>query len=373
VRGNWTKALRGVCGAVTLVTLAAVGALAQSGAAAKTAGEVYKNIKELKDLPADQLIPTMQFFAASLGVGCDFCHVEPRDKDDKAQKLMARKMIQMVRAINKETFEGKKEVTCYTCHRTSNDPPGTPRVADASYKPWDPDTMGGGGAPAGQAAGPAADQLLDKYIQGLGGAAALQKVASRVVKATVTDSLGRSTEMELFSKAPDKSALVLHSPTGDNVTGRIGDNGWVRAGNGRPRDIRPTELDDAKVQDPLYFIANMKQILSKLETRPLAKLGDRDAYQVRGIAWGRVPVRIFFGKNTGDLLRIVYLEENAIGQNATQIDFADYRDVGGDVRFPFRWTIARPLGYQTIQINQVQQNVPIDDEKFSRPAAKPAS
>src|SRR5512139_1862228 len=45
------------------------------GQAPKKASEQFKNIQVLKDVPADQLIPTMQFMAASLGVGCDLCHV----------------------------------------------------------------------------------------------------------------------------------------------------------------------------------------------------------------------------------------------------------------------------------------------------------
>ncbi len=53
----------------------------------KTAGEYYKNIKVLKEIPASELIPSMQFITASLGVECDFCHVEREfDKDDKKPK-----------------------------------------------------------------------------------------------------------------------------------------------------------------------------------------------------------------------------------------------------------------------------------------------
>ena len=42
----------------------------------KTSEQVYKNIQVLKGVPADQFIPAMQFIAASLGVQCDFCHIE---------------------------------------------------------------------------------------------------------------------------------------------------------------------------------------------------------------------------------------------------------------------------------------------------------
>src|SRR5438105_3760961 len=76
------------------VLLGVLGA-AQSGAPpsmkGKTAAQQFKNIKVLKKLPADQLIPTMRTIDASLGVRCDFCHVgRDFEKDDKPAKNMAR-------------------------------------------------------------------------------------------------------------------------------------------------------------------------------------------------------------------------------------------------------------------------------------------
>ncbi|MGA8764338.1 MAG: photosynthetic reaction center cytochrome c subunit family protein, partial [Candidatus Sulfotelmatobacter sp.] len=83
------------------------GATAQSGAAPaapsgpKMAEEQFKNIQVLKGVPADQLIPAMQFITASLGVECDFCHVQGAfEKDDKKTKQTARKMMEMMFAIN---------------------------------------------------------------------------------------------------------------------------------------------------------------------------------------------------------------------------------------------------------------------------------
>src|SRR5260370_8193381 len=73
----------------------------------------------------------MQFIAASLGVECEHCHVEHAfEKDDKKPKVTARKMINMMMAINKDNFEGHREVTCYSCHRGSADPVGTPIIID---------------------------------------------------------------------------------------------------------------------------------------------------------------------------------------------------------------------------------------------------
>src|SRR3979490_943810 len=114
-----SKCLAGVILASGAVALRAQSAQPSTGVAAtKTSEQVYKNIQVLKGVPADQLIPAMQFITASLGVQCDFCHLENAfEKDDKETKQTARKMMRMMFAINKENFDGHREVTCYACHR----------------------------------------------------------------------------------------------------------------------------------------------------------------------------------------------------------------------------------------------------------------
>src|SRR4029450_2691952 len=110
---------------------------------------------------------TMQFFEASLGVGCDFCHVADRVKDTD-KKTMARKMIQMVRDINKNNFGGETEVTCYTCHRGQTTPPEHPALAAPNFRPWGPDSANGLPNPP-PVAGPPAAQIMDKWITSIGG------------------------------------------------------------------------------------------------------------------------------------------------------------------------------------------------------------
>ena len=98
-------------------------------AGGKKAEEQFKNIQVLKGIPAEELFPTMQFIAASLGVQCDFCHVQGAfEKDDKKPKQTARKMMEMMFAINKDNFDGHRAVTCNSCHRGSAKPQPIPAV-----------------------------------------------------------------------------------------------------------------------------------------------------------------------------------------------------------------------------------------------------
>lgn len=93
--------------------------------AVRKAGETNKSVQVLKDIPSTQLIPTMRVVAASLGVECEFCH-KPNRADETEHKETARKMMQMMMALNQANFGGQPRVTCFTCHRGSNDPAAAP-------------------------------------------------------------------------------------------------------------------------------------------------------------------------------------------------------------------------------------------------------
>jgi hypothetical protein len=101
------------------------------------------------------------------------------------------------------------------------------------------------------------------------------------------------------------------------------------------------------------------------------KFGDHEVYVVSGLREGQPPVKLYFDEQSGLLLRLVRYAESPLGRNPTQIDYSDYRDTGG-VKIPFQWTISRPGGRFTIQVEQMQQNVPIEPTKFTKPAEAPA-
>jgi outer membrane lipoprotein-sorting protein len=373
--GNRSTFLLAICGSSLSIMLAIAGAGAQSNipktpaapAGPKLAEEEFKNIQALKGIPAEQVIPSMQFIAASLGVECEYCHVaHANEKDDKKPKVTARKMINMMMAINKENFEGPREVTCYSCHRGSADPVGTPIITDEG-----PRVAGEEGKKPEdtKAALPAAEQLIDKYLAAIGGAEALQKITSRVQKGTLTAFGGQHFPAEVYSKAPDKRVSVMHLPDGESVTAFDGKQGWLSI-PGRVHMMSAAENAAARIDADLYFPAHVKTLYQKFRVDAGEKIDGHDTYLVVGHNEGQPPLRLFLDKESGLLLRIVRYAETPLGRNPTQIEYADYRDASG-VKIPFRWTLARPGNRFTIQIEQVQQNVPVDDAKFAVPSPPP--
>jgi hypothetical protein len=273
-------------------------------------------------------------------------------------------MMAMTKAINRDSFKGAKTVTCNTCHRGAAQPVANPTLATADYRPWTPESPNGV-RPLPPVPGPAATQLIDNYLKAIGGEAALAKIQSRVVKYTATNSVGNVANMEMVSKG-DNSLSITHEGAGDVIIGHAGNNAWQRAANGAVRNAREYEFDELRLQDPLYLATHLKSVITNLETRRV-RIDDQEVYQLRGTAFGRVPVRLFLNPKTGNLLRLVYLLENVVGQNVVRIDYSDYRNVQGTA-FPFAWIIARPLGYQTVKVESVQQNIPVEDTRFARPS-----
>lgn len=361
----------------TMIGIAKPSVQGQSGSttsAQPTAAEKYKNIQVLKDIPADQLIPSMQFITSSLGVECDFCHVEGAggrlefDKDDKKEKKTAREMMQMMFAIDKNNFDGEREVTCNTCHRGSPHPQGIPAILAEAAKP---EPMPAHQHETKVAELPSGAPVLAKYIQALGGAAALAKVHTRVEKGKAIMPEGPPAPIDIYTKAPDQRVSVMHTPKGESVTAYNGQGGWLSF-PGRPvREMSASDGIAAKLDAESFYPNLLQQQFTdlKLQEHP-EKIGNAEADVVLGLVKGQPPVKFYFDQSSGLLVRMVHYTETPLGLNPTQVDFADYRAVDG-VKTPYRWTIARPSGAFNIQIDEVQQNVPIDESRFVEPKAPP--
>ncbi len=89
----------------------------------QNAGDHYKNIRIVKELPETEITPLMATFQSGLGVKCEYCHNQSAYDDDKLEtKVVARRMLAMVRDLNAREFAGRQAVTCFTCHRGKSTP-----------------------------------------------------------------------------------------------------------------------------------------------------------------------------------------------------------------------------------------------------------
>src|SRR5258705_6324415 len=193
---------------VALLMLAGVAISAQD---MRPAEQVYKNIKVMTGVPANQINEGMHVIKAALGVTCEHCHIQGQmDRDDLPTKNKARAMYLMMTEINRANFGGRQLVTCVTCHRGHATPANVPElpspvITEETESRPQPPTV---------------DQILAKYITALGGEQAMRKVTTRVIVATQEVPTGPGgtipvpAKLERSLKAPN---LALDVYTAEKV------------------------------------------------------------------------------------------------------------------------------------------------------------
>ncbi|MBS1811951.1 MAG: c-type cytochrome [Acidobacteria bacterium] len=341
----------------------------------KTIEQTHKDIRSLTGLPDSQLTHIMNYFNASLGVQCTFCHVRENnamafDKDHE-HKTIAREMIKLVQDINKNNFNGRNEISCFTCHQ------GRPMPAAMPSFPL-PAPMGAGPRPGGApGAGPAspppaptpaptAEQVWDKYVAAVGGKDAISKLKNSIVKGSFVMNNGQTMELEITSDAGNIHSL-LKGQNSEMRGAYTGATGWSKDQRGQ-REMNRNEIANAKALLENLAVIKLAEPYPKLSLSPRrTKIGDREAFVMRGTRDDK-SLTLYFDAETGLLLRKVEVAQSFVGRIPEQVDYEDYRDVDG-VKLPMTIKTYSVIGPNngTRKLTEVKFNQSIDRTIFSAP------
>jgi hypothetical protein len=381
----------------------------------KTADQFYKKIEALKGIPADQIHPAMEYITTALGVGCGYCHVIGHfDQEDKREKHVARSMIQMTMALNNSVFDGKRELTCYTCHRGVAKAESTlmlagdkapkeqsamelfPTLALKNFTNLDPG-MSPSKAPATVVTGPAPSpkpaaapvaplpsvaDVFSKYEQALGGEGAVSKITALSFKGNADmlvppppgppggpppppPTMG-TVPAEHYVKGMKGVISVTFPGRPPVAMGFDGTIGWHNT---------PIREDTG---DELRMLVELGEKFPGLEFRDdhtnvqvdaMEKIGDRDTYRVVGTRKDGFAVidRLNFDAQTGLLVRSYTTMQSVIGSFPEDTFYEDYRDVSG-VKVAFTNRVVSAEGNRTYKWSTVDANAPAEDAKFTKPA-----
>jgi len=356
----------------------------QPGGQPLLAEQAFKNVQVLRGIPVKEFMETMGFFAASLSLNCTDCHggesasswANYANDNGLPLKQMARKMVLMVNAINGANFAGKKSVTCYTCHRGNQVPKVVPSLQAQYAEPEDEDPDQVEPIPGAKVT-VQPQQMLDKYIQALGGTAALNKLTSFTAKGTYEgfDSDFAKVGVDVYAKAPNMRTSVVHMSSGDATTVYNGTEAWAAAPSALvPVTLLPllgADLEGAKLDAELSFPVNIKNMLTDWRGgyAPVT-INGKAADVIDGKMPGGARIKLYFDKTTGLLVRQARFTDTKVGTVTTHVIYSDYRPVAG-VKIPFNYQVTWVDGQSTVQLTSVQPNVNIDAAKFAKPAAPP--
>jgi photosynthetic reaction center cytochrome c subunit len=389
------------------VALAATGLRAQGGQGGQggpppappkpgqLAPDYFKNIKVLKNVPADQLRTQMEYFTASLGVQCNFCHVQGQfDSDDNPRKDRARKMMAMVDRFNDNT-SNDITLTCATCHHGRVPPERTPTLsvnmtqaeADAAAaaraaraggpggggQGRGPGAPGGGQGGQGRGRGPApepkptetADEIVAKYIQALGGQAALGQAKTRVAEGTQTTRDLQTAPIKVQEKVTGEYRIDVASQPNAAVRVSAPAGAWATGFGPNARDLEGIQA--AQVARPTDFGigAGIKTLYTNLTVRRYENVDGKPAIVVDAKRGDIVNESLYFDRESGLLVRRLVQTKTAYGNLAEQVDYTDYRDAGG-IKVPFQIKYTTWNQVTTEKFTDVKVNAPVDDAVFAK-------
>lgn len=341
------------------------------GGAGKTLGQTGKNIKVLTDAPASQKNAIMDFFTASLGVKCSFCHVVDAEGlkpelDDIGKKKDAREMIQMVMEINSKHFEGRPTVSCYTCHQGSTDPTVTaslPVVAAQERSEAEIE--------AREKSMPKTDEVLAMYEKALGGADAIGKIKSWNMKATFNRN-GDEQHLELVMQSPHKYAGTISMGDRGNMTNVYSEgDGWSMSQMGA-RPMQDAEKTRLSREAAIVPVLRLKELGKDLRFRGMEQINGKPAYMLIVRMGDSVRERYYIDSASNLLVRRTIYNKSLVGWLPDQADYSDYKAVEG-VQMP--WTVTYsytdPRNSTVRKFTEIKANASVDEKLFQKPEMKP--
>jgi len=219
---------------------------------------------------------------------------------------------------------------------------------------------------------PTVDQILEKYIEAIGGQSALQKSTTRVMKGSAQlTSTGEMGTIEIYKKAPDKELYLVNIPSnGPTSRAYDGKAGWYLFDPDEgPKDAPAGDLPALKREFDFHRELRLKTLYPKTVLKGKETVGAQEAYVVEATAEDGATEKWYFAAQSGLLLRsdTPYVTDD--GTSFVQTLYEDYRDVDG-VKLPFVWRQTSPDFDYLITFREIRNNVPIDDSKFAKPAGQ---
>jgi hypothetical protein len=216
---------------------------------------------------------------------------------------------------------------------------------------------------------PSVDQILDHYVQAVGGKDAIQKITSRDMTGTLENSDdGTTSPAEIFAKAPNKYlAVVKLGDAGEMLEGWNGEKGWGKDPDSGLHDTEKAEQIAAKRDYDFYREIRLKELFPKMALSGKMKVDDRDAYIVEATSSDGATEKLYFDAETGLLVRRDF-ERVTIDDGIVlyEVDYDDYKDVDG-LKLPSTVRRKTPDYTLTYRFTEIKQNVPVEDTKFNKP------
>ena len=311
----------------------------------ETAGQKFKNIRVLNEMPAEQLGKVMNIMTASLGRDCKMCHVSNGsdfEKDDNEHKQVAREMFKMTAEINRVHFKGEQVVSCNTCHNGRPVPAAVPNLPamvlpPRVVQPKDP---------------PSVERIIASYRKAVGSADAFSKLRSLTLNGIRVEPDGKTTEPEDVTW--HQGTMTVSTTYGTYVVTERSDGKTAsKTGNGSPIKLQSDELAQIKREAQLFGVADLAKVYTTLKYIGVERIDGKEVYKIRAIPAEGPSEHLFLDIRSGLLIRRIATTPTVIGDFQFQVDYSDFKAIRG-IKFPMTIRFAMPAIEWTRKVSNVK-------------------
>ncbi len=205
-------------------------------------------------------------------------------------------------------------------------------------------------------AGLTAEQVLNKYVEAIGGRENILKVKDKVVKMSGSMQ-GMTITMTQSFKAPNKMQQLLDFGVGQQTLVFNGEKGKINS-MGQEQELPADQAESMKLGS-LYSMLEYGKNNFKTELGGLETINNKETYSVILISPSGKKTTNYYDSTSGLLVRTV---AEALGMAQT-IEYDDYREVQG-VKYPFKMIVGTPQGALDLITSSIEINTNLPDSLF---------
>jgi zinc protease len=215
-------------------------------------------------------------------------------------------------------------------------------------------------APAAAQPLPAARQVIDRYVEAIGGREAAQRIQSRRLVYEISAG-GMTISMDIKQRRPNLGIVVMSTPMGEMRSGFDGSTGWSMSPAG-PDILEGTQAEESRIR--AAFDADILfDVYETVETTERAEYAGKACYKVRMVSAAGSESFRCFDVDTG---LMVAVEASQNGMPVTAV-YEEYREFGG-LKYPARFT-SSAMGQEAVTTLVTVEHTDIPASEFVAPDA----
>jgi hypothetical protein len=220
-----------------------------------------------------------------------------------------------------------------------------------------------------QAPLPKAEEILDKYVEAIGGLTALEKIENRISRGTMNiAAAGIQLSVAIYQARPNKAYSVIESAaTGKIETGTDGSTAWQISATAGPQLVEGKEKTFQLYMNIFDRMVYWRKVYKQVETAGIEDVAGKACYKVVVTPPELPPQTLYFDKETNLLTKVSLTTETQVGTIPVETAMSDYRRVDGILLA--HKNVIKTIGPERITtIEKYEHNVTLPADRFAPPA-----